>query len=413
MRRRYAAFFALPGALRLLVSSLAARLPLGMSSLAILLLVRQRTGSFADAGLAVGTFTLCAAAATPLLGGLLDRHGRRLLMPLAVGHAAGLVVLVAVSAGRPAPLLTAAIAGVAGALIPPVDAAVRVLWPLLATGPEVLESAYQLDATSQEVVWTLGPLLVAAAVAAGSAATAVLLTAAIVVVGTGLFVIAPAPAIGTRHARQHGALASPGLRVIIGAAALMGFGIGAVEVGLPALAVKVGSPGSAGLLLALWSIGSMLGGILYSARHWESETRVRYPVLMLLVAFCTAPLVAASSLGAAAALSALAGLGYAPMLSCEYGIVATVAETGREAESFAWTTASLVAGLAAGNAVAGVLAQDTGVGACFAIGCAATALAALVALAGRGHLRARPLGTPVPLVVAVGGSSTPPDAHLD
>lgn len=404
MRRRYGAFLALPGALRLLVSSLAARLPLGMSSLAILLLVRQRTGSFAAAGLAVGTFTLCAAAATPVLGGQLDRHGRRIVMPLAAGHAAALVALVVVSSAEPAVGLIAVIAGIAGALIPPVDAAVRVIWPLLATSPDVLESAYQLDATTQEIIWTLGPLLVAAAVAVGSAATAVLLTAAIVLIGTGLFVATPAPAAHEARTRHVGrrALASPGLRVIVGAAALMGLGIGAVEVGLPALAVKVGSPGSAGLLLALWSVGSMAGGLLYGARHWASETRTRYPALLLLVAVCTAPLIVAGSLGAAAAFSALAGTGYAPMLSCEYGLVATVAEPGREAESFSWTTASLVAGLAAGNAIAGVLAQEAGVAACFALGCAATALAAAAAVAGRSHLRShRSLG------------ARPAAAHLD
>ncbi len=415
MRGRYGAFLALPGALRLLVTSLAARLPLGMSSLAMLLLVRQRTGSFADAGLAVGAFTLCGAAATPALGGWLDRTGtRQVLMPLAVGHAAALIALVAVSAGRPGVIVITLIAGVAGALTPPVDASVRVLWPVLAPTADLLEAAYQLDATTQEVIWTLGPLLVAGAIAGGSPSTAMVLTAAIVLIGTGLFVASPVPNV-PRHRGTHrgtGALASPGLRVIVAAAALMGIGIGGVEVGLPALAVHVGSPGSAGLLLALWSVGSMAGGILYGTRRWETETRVRYPALLLLVALTTAPLLAAGSLAAAIPLSALAGIGYAPMLSCEYALVGSVAEVGCEAESFAWTTASLVAGLAAGSAIAGVVAQDTSVAACFAIGCTSTALAALMAVTGRSRLRgpARRPGTPVAAVPA-DARPVPADVH--
>src|SRR5579862_1373644 len=92
---RYREFLSLPGAGRLLVSSLAGRLPLGMSSLAILLLVRVQTGSFASAGIAVGAFTLTNAATSPLQGMLIDRLGvRRVLVAFASGYTAGLVALV-------------------------------------------------------------------------------------------------------------------------------------------------------------------------------------------------------------------------------------------------------------------------------------------------------------------------------
>jgi MFS family permease len=74
---RYREFLSLPGTSRLLVSSLAARLPLGMTSVAILLLVRLQTGSFATAGIAVGAFTLANAATSPAQGILVDRLGGR------------------------------------------------------------------------------------------------------------------------------------------------------------------------------------------------------------------------------------------------------------------------------------------------------------------------------------------------
>ena len=93
MISQYRALFAVPGFARLLVSSILGRLPSGMFSLAVLLLVRQQTGSFLDAGLAVGVFTLTGAALSPLQGTLVDRLGQtRVLLPCAIAQAILLVV---------------------------------------------------------------------------------------------------------------------------------------------------------------------------------------------------------------------------------------------------------------------------------------------------------------------------------
>ncbi|MFZ2050229.1 MAG: hypothetical protein WAU69_04765, partial [Solirubrobacteraceae bacterium] len=60
-----------------LASSVLARMPLGMNTLAILLFMRARTGSFLQAGIAVGAYTLANAAAAPVQGKLLDRLPHR------------------------------------------------------------------------------------------------------------------------------------------------------------------------------------------------------------------------------------------------------------------------------------------------------------------------------------------------
>jgi len=68
MRRfltRYAAFFRLPDVVRLLAIVLVARMPVGMMSLALLMHLRQLSGSFAFAGATVGTYLVamaCSAA---------------------------------------------------------------------------------------------------------------------------------------------------------------------------------------------------------------------------------------------------------------------------------------------------------------------------------------------------------------
>jgi MFS family permease len=390
---RYRTFLAVPGAPRLLISSIAARLPLGMATLSILLLIHQEKRSFAPAGLVVGAFSLASAASAPVQGALVDRYGgRRVLAPFAVSQAAALVSLVALArAGAPTAALMA-IGVVAGALVPPVSACVRVLWRDVVPDAGVMEAAYQLDATSQEVIWTAGPLLVGLA-ATFAPTAAVLLTAAIVLGGNLMFLSAPlaARSKGTGRSRRPGAaLASPVLRLLLIVTAFLGLGVGVVEVALPALAIRSGARGAAGVLLAVWSLGSMTGGLLYGLRRWRLPTEARMPILLALIAICTAPLIAARGLAAAIPLSALAGIGFAPAISCTYLLIAKLIAADLAGEAFMWTTASLVAGISAGSALAGPLVQSAGVAPAFAIGAGVNAVAALVALAGRGRAQAGP-----------------------
>ena len=65
-----------PGARALLGSSILARLPLAMFSIALLVHAQQLTGSFAVAGAVSGAYALAAAASAPLLGRLVDRCGQ-------------------------------------------------------------------------------------------------------------------------------------------------------------------------------------------------------------------------------------------------------------------------------------------------------------------------------------------------
>lgn len=91
-------------------ASVLARLPLGMSSLALLLLVQARTGSFGQAGAAVGCFALASAVASPARGRLADRFGPSWIL-LITGIAqpvalVGVVVTATTARQDPAPLLS-------------------------------------------------------------------------------------------------------------------------------------------------------------------------------------------------------------------------------------------------------------------------------------------------------------------
>jgi MFS family permease len=383
MLAKYASVLSKPGAVRLFASALVGRWPQGMSGLAVLLLVRGATGSYAAAGLAVGASACATAACAPLIGRLVDRFGRvRVLAPFAFAQTGVYVLLVlAAGAGAPAPVLVV-IPALAGALLPPIAPVVRALLGEVYDDPAVRETAYALDAVAQELVWITGPLLVAVVIAVITPAAAVVMLGVACVTGTLLFVRSPlVHGSGTRGAtdERRSAIANPELRALLGPVALTGAGLGAIEVGLPSLALHAGSRPASGLLLASWSLGSMTGGLWYGSRVWRSSLASRYRRLLVLLVLCTAPLIVARSIPAGVVGALLAGLMIAPLFSCQYALVGRAVTPGSETEAFTWVSAALIGGIAAGSALAGAVIAPVGESAPFVISCLASLLAATIA----------------------------------
>jgi MFS family permease len=386
----YRHLLGVPGARRLLVSSLAGRLPLGMASLAVLLLVRAATGSFAVAGVAVGAFALAQAVAAPVLGALVDRSPMpAVLLPSAALQFAALVGLVLAARWSAPAAVLVALSAAGGATQPPVAAAVRMLWARVAPEPRLRDAAYALDASAQEVVWTTGPLLVGGAIALVSPSAAVLLTAVVSLAGTWWFTSgalarsAPPATVAGRAS----ALTSAGLRALLVAGGLLGLSIGATEVGLAGLADHDGAA-AAGVLLSVWSVGSLVGGLAYGAMPWRSPLDRRLPALLAALGVLCLPLIAAEGFAAGVVVSFVAGLCIAPVFSCLYSLTAEHAPAGTTAEAFTWSTAALVTGIAAGSAVAGALVEAAGVPTAMTLGPTACIVAAALAFAHRRRLAA-------------------------
>ena len=392
MGSKYRAVLSVPGAGPLFATALVGRFPQGMSSLAILLLVRGTTHSYAAAGAAVGAFALATAASAPIIGRLVDRFGRaRVLMPFACAQAVvyALIVVAAVSGAGAAALIV--LSAATGALLPPIAPSVRSLLREVFDDHAVLDTAYALESIFQETIWIVGPLLVALMIAVTSPEAAVAMLGVVCVGGTSLFLRSPlvrnsGSGRGTGHERSP-ALASPELRALLAPIFLTGASLGAVEVGLPSLALHAGSRPASGLLLALWAVGSMCGGLWYGAHVWRSPLSTRYQLLLVLLVVCTAPLIAARSIPAGVVCSLLAGLAVAPVFSCQYALVGRSVTPGSETEAFTWVSAALIGGLAAGSAIGGAVIGPSGVGAPFALACLASLLAVVIAVGLRDRVR--------------------------
>ena len=267
------AFSARPGVAPVVFATLIGRLPIGISGLAILLYVRDVTGSYAAAGAAAGALALGGGVGAPLQGRLVDRRGLAMLLPLAVVHAAGLIAVWAAGAAGAGTALLVLASFVAGAAIPPVTSVLRSRWPyLLADRPELIPSAFALDSVLVEVVFVFGPLLTTVLVATVGPEYALIASAACVLSGTALLLRAlrtrPGPELADpgSSARGLGALAAPGLRVLVFASVPVGFTLGSIEVVLPAFSEAEGSKELAGVLLATWSLASGVAGLAWGAR---------------------------------------------------------------------------------------------------------------------------------------------------
>jgi predicted MFS family arabinose efflux permease len=386
-----------PSVTRLLSSAVVGRMPTGMAGLAIVLLVRAAGGSYAEAGLVAGTYSAALAVTSPLLGRLVDRVGQtRVLAGCGVASAVSFSALALAGRGA-SPVVLAALAALAGASIPPVGACMRALWSEVLADGDQLQAAFAVESTVQELIFVVGPPLTALLAAAISPAAAVVGTGVLLLAGVGVFAATPASRAWRPRRRAGdwaGALRSPGIRAVLATIVLLAGAFGTVEVTVVAGAEQLGSRTLAGPLLALWALGSMVGGLTFGSRASDRGPERRMVGLLALVVAGMALLAVATGLPQLAAGMVVAGLGIAPAIACLYLLVDRLAPAGTVTEAFTWVTTAFATGFAAGNALGGSLVHQVGTDRAFLVAAAGVAAAALLARLRRQALTAVPAGMP-------------------
>ena len=369
-----------------LVASIVARMPQGLAPLSVFLLAQERTGSIAAAGAAGGAWAIGSAVSQPLWGGLVGRgRAHRLEAGTAVAQAG--VLLILAFGTRDAELLVVALAAAGGLLAAPTSPISRTLWPQLAYDEHHLDALYTHDATWQELIFIAGPAIVGVLVAVWGPGAS--LTAAAVLGACGGSIFAwiirplwrPHPEPSTRVSLRRSLLMLAGPYLTLFG---MAFGLGMAEVGVPAVAILEGNRAASGWLLALWSLGSLAGGLVAAHVSWRRNASERWPLLLVGVALGTATIAIGwqFGLGWLGFTMFLAGLALAPSLAAGYGVIGERAAPGRRTDAFAWTTTFLLLGIGGGTALGGILADVTPT-LTFAGGALVTAAAAGVAAAWR------------------------------
>jgi MFS family permease len=388
------ALLRLPHVLRVLLSSLIGRLPIGMGILAIPLTLRRAGLDYGFVGLAVGTLAVSGAVGGPLLGRLVDRVGQvRVLIPAALANGAGFGVL-ALAPGHRAAVLAGAI--LAGAATPPLEPCLRTLWPRLVPADR-LERAYSMDSAAQELIFIGGPLAVAATVAVASPRAALWAGVALCLAGT-LVMATSQPVRDWRpeHREAHwlGPLRSPGLVYLLSSLVGVGVASGTLNVLLVSYAERHRLAGGAATLLALNALGSLLGALAYGAVKWRGPAPRRLLALRIGMGVSYAALCLVPGPPAMMALMLVTGSFLAPALTVTFVLVGELAPPGTVTEAFAWLITLFTTGSAIGAAVTGFVLDHAGMGTAAATAVAGIAAGALVQLAGRRHLSGNPRNVP-------------------
>jgi hypothetical protein len=391
---RYRELFGVPQLPSLLLWSLAGRLHVTCTALVLTFLITGWTGSYGLAGIVVGALTVGQTVSAPWWGRAADRGDAvRLVAGTSLGYGAGLVGLAALPAVLPATgwPVAAALAGLTGLVLPPVNQILRGSCPRLAP-PELRNSVYTVDATLQEVLFAAGPLLAAATVALAGPTPGTLLVAGFVLVGgigfavvlrrAGLDTPVPdAPAAGA--VRRRSLLTDPGLAALIVAMGLLVGGLVATDLVIIAWARDRGAPFLAGVLAAVWAAGSLFGGLVAGARASSAAPRLgqwlgAVFVGMAILVPMLPPVARSTSPVLLGVVLFLGGTMIAPAMAAAYHGMALRAPEHRRAEAFGWQSTASRAGAALAAPAVGVCLD--GIGPAGGAALAALALAAAAAV---------------------------------
>ena len=334
----------------MIAAQLTARFPNGMMSLAILLHVEQQTGSYGSAGLVLAATSVGQAVAGPITSRWMGVWGMRRVITLTLS-----VCVVAVLGLATLPLNVPgymALGMIAGLSTPPVQAAVRTIYPKLVNSSN-LTPLFSLDASLQEIIWVLAPVVITL-VSTQIGTTEGLLLVAIVLVGGGAWFIL-SPEVGrVRIPRSRNALGKVVLKPPVLLATVIGFlligACAAVEVGVVAT-FEHGSL-AAGLVLAVFSAGSLAGGLAFGHIPIGPWAMARRLLIVTVGLGLTMVMLNVFWLGGTLIL---AGIGIAPALAVLFAITSASVKFSETAEAFGWAGTGQLIGAAAGSAVAGFL----------------------------------------------------------
>jgi MFS family permease len=382
---KYVEFVRQPDVARLLLVALLTRMPVGMIGFAMLMFLRESLGTFALAGAAVGINFISMAAVAPVLGRIIDRRGPRTLLivtgtvqPLALA-----ATLASAKLGLPFAFVAVS-AALAGMFASPITTLTRTAWRHRFEREDDRRTAFALDAVMIEINFTLGPALMAAILATAGATAAFSTAIAAVVVAVLIFLGSPAMRYfkrsdsGERH--MLGPLTEPRLLIVFFATFGATVCFGLLEVGYPAYATALGAPPFAGVLLAVNSLGSAIGGAIFGGLRLKAPMERQWACVIALMAVPVALHAMVTTPLAFGVVAFFAGALIAPSIASQSVLVSRLAPSRYATEAFTWSTTFIVSGLGAGMALGGFLVEHVSLRASFAIGSVIVAAMALLAL---------------------------------
>ena len=300
----------------------------------------------------------------------MDRFGQvRVILPTALTSAVLLAGLALATTGGASDHVLLALAVGTGISYPAIGPALRSSFRIVLPDPSARRVAFALDATSVELAFVCGPLLLSALLLSGVAALPLLVTAGLLALGglgyclTGVARRAnartqqaaaghegPAPADGPRSA-----LTSTGVPLVLAVMLVISIGFGQLDTSMAGTAdLALGSTERVGILFAAIAGGSTLGGLAYGSRTWSLSERKAVPRLLavfagLLVVLAVLLATGTTQLVVLLPVLFLTGLTIAPTLIMQQALLDQLVPPARLNEAQAFLSASNTAGAALGH----------------------------------------------------------------
>ncbi|ALG13755.1 MFS transporter [Kibdelosporangium phytohabitans] len=373
MLQPYRELAAVPRVPSLLIWAAIGRLHMTGTPLAMSFLIAGWTGSYAIAGVIGAALLIGNGVAGPVRGRAVDRRGPvGLLLVTGICYGVGMMVLAFVPVWLPGswwPLMAAG-AFVVGLSNPPVIPVSRAVWPRMLSGA-ALNSVYTVDATLTELMFAVGPLLAAGLVAVVNPELSLVISGALAMFGAAAFARALAKAGQAEPVRTSdqatprrgglfgvpGVVASLVLSFFLVAALLM------IDMTIVAWARDVNLPILAGVLAAVWAVGSGIGGLI--AGGLTGKPRLTRRVVLNLIGVAALvpvlpPVFEPASPWLLGLVLLLGGAAIAPAAAAANAILGELAPAERRTEAYGWLSTASTTGFAVALPTSGLLLDHGG-----------------------------------------------------
>jgi predicted MFS family arabinose efflux permease len=234
---------------------------------------------------------------------------------------------------------------------------VRTIYPKMVNSRQ-LTALFSLDASAQEIIWVAGPVITTFVAVQISTTLAIVLAGLFLVGGGTWFILSPE--VGrVRIPRSKRKLGVVLKRPAVLLSTIVGFLlVGACAATEAAVVATFGESGpQSGIILAIFAIGSLIGGL--SLGHlpvgpWAMARR------MFAVFVGMALALASLEFWWLAFALLIAGIGIAPALAVMFAIVSGTVKFSDTAEAYGWVGTGQLIGAALGSAAAGFLIDANG-----------------------------------------------------
>ncbi len=337
---------------------------MAMYGLATVLLVQSRFDSYFLAGVVGATLSLSAAVGAPVSSRFADRLGQRRVIPIILSiHSISLSLLVGLVLLRSSFAWIVVSAILSGLAMPSIGPMIRARWMFITKSDRQLNTAFAFESVVDEVIFVLAPPIVTVLCVSVFDASGLILTI-ILVTGGSIWLTTQRATEPPPHSkeikRSKAAILMPGMMSVFFIFMLFGGVWGAAELVVVAFSQELGNKNLAGALIAVWSFGSLVAGVIFGTANFTGAISTRFTITMFFFSLSLFVLPFINSFKVMFPVLLIAGLAISPALITGYTLVGRLVNRDQLTEGLAWANTGSGLGLSLTAPLAGWLIDEAG-----------------------------------------------------